>query len=180
MLTARRVSAFLAQKAVEAYHAVARSPILEARFPWRYQPLAQHTSSNNADVNAQLRRKSLRLWRLFACTVCFVFVFAVLTVYSRGDGIIASTSPSLDLSRTGISRDQFIAAILREPVEGLLDPDPIRKKCDETKFQEGLVWHCAAVVGGVGNVGNMWLNCVRYAIEAGGMFLFSHLLQLKY
>ncbi|KAF8850239.1 hypothetical protein BDZ45DRAFT_603133 [Acephala macrosclerotiorum] len=74
-------------------------------------------------------------------------------------------------SRTTISRDQFIAAILREPVEGTIDLDPIRKKCDETKFQEGLVWHCAAGNGGIGNEANMWLNCVRYAIEAGATTL---------
>lgn len=168
MFSARRISAFLAQKVVVAYHA-ALWAILDARFLWPYQPLAQDALSINADINTQLRREHLRLrlWKLSACTAGFLCVLAAFAVYS------STINPALGLSRTNISRDQFIAAILREPVEGLLDPDPIRKKCNETKFQEGLVWHCAAVVGGIGNVANMWLNCVRYAIEAGGTFLFS-------
>lgn len=69
-----------------------------------------------------------------------------------------------------MSKEDYIAAVLRNPVEGLLDPAPIRAMCDATKFQDGLVWHCELVNGGVGNVGNMWLNCLRYAIEAGGMY----------
>lgn len=66
-----------------------------------------------------------------------------------------------------MAKEEYIDAFLREPVEGLLDPLPIRKKCDATKFQPGLVWHCELVNGGIGNVGNMWLNCLRYAVEAG-------------
>lgn len=87
-------------------------------------------------------------------------------LYSHGQNVISTTI--LGTSRTSISKDDFIAAILRDPVEGLLDPEPIRNMCDEVKYQEGLVWHCDTIVGGIGNVGNMWLNCVRYAIEAGG------------
>ncbi|CAK7207234.1 inducible alternative oxidase 2 [Sporothrix eucalyptigena] len=68
-------------------------------------------------------------------------------------------------------KSQYINAVLRNPVEGLLDPEPIARKCNETVFQEGLVWHCDTVIGGIGNVGNMWLNCVRYAIEAGATTL---------
>jgi len=177
MFSARQIPAFLAQKVVKAYHASLLA-ILDARvlYIWPYQPLAQDNLSINADMNAQLRRKHLRLRKLLAYTAGFLCVLAAFAVYSRGDGILSTISPALGLSRMHISRDQFIAAILREPVEGLLDPDPIRKKCDETNFQEGLVWHCAAVVGGIGNVANMLLNCVRYAIEAGGTFLFSLLL----
>lgn len=167
----------LALKVVKAYHATLLA-ILDARFLWSYQPLAQDALSINADINAQLKREYLRwrFWKLFAFTACLL---CVLAVYSRGDGIFSIISPALGLSRTHISKDQFIAAILREPIEGLLDPDPIRKKCNETKFQDGLVWHCAAVVGGIGNVANMWLNCVRYAIEAGGTFRFSLILSRR-
>jgi hypothetical protein len=173
MFSARRRSALLAQKVVDTYNA-AVSAILEARFPWRYQPLAQDALSVNADMNAQVRKghSRLRFWKLFAYTAGVLFVLTAFAVYTRSSSILSTTSPASGLFRTDISRVEFIAAVLREPVEGLLDTDPIRKKCNETKFQEGLVWHCAAVVGGIGNVANMLLNCVRYAIEAGGMFLF--------
>jgi hypothetical protein len=176
MFSARRRSALLAQKVVDAYHA-AGSAILEARFPWRYQPLADDALSINADMNVQVRKghSRLRFWKLFVYTTCFLFLLTAFAVYTRSKSILSTTTTAFGLARADISKDEFIAALLREPVEGLLDPDPIRKKCDETKFQEGLVWHCAAVVGGIGNVANMLLNCVRYAIEAGGMFLFFRL-----
>lgn len=67
-----------------------------------------------------------------------------------------------------ITKEEYIDAVMRNPVEGTLDLAPIRAKCDSVKFQPGLIWHCELVNGGIGNVGNMWLNCVRYAMEAGG------------
>jgi hypothetical protein len=174
MISARRISALLAKKVVEMYHAILTTS-QDVGLPWQYQPLGQDTNTN---VNAQPRRKHLplRLWQLFAYTAGFLCVVAAFAVFSRGDGKLSTT---LSLSRANISKDQFIAAILRDPVEGLLDPDPIRKKCNETKFQEGLFWHCAAIVGGIGNVANMWLNCVRYAIEAGGTFIFPLLIYIR-
>jgi hypothetical protein len=161
MISARRVSIVLAQKVIETYHAVLTT-IQDARLPWRYQALSQDALSSNTHLNAQSGRKRSGKFSVYiAGLLC---VFTALAVFSRGHGILST----LGLSRTNMSKERFIAAVLSAPVEGLLDLDPIRKKCNETKFQEGLVWHCAAVVGGIGNVGNMWLNCVRYAIEAGG------------
>ena len=66
-----------------------------------------------------------------------------------------------------MSKEDYIAAVLRSPVEGLLDAEPVEHMCAASRLQDGLVWHCDTVVGGIGNVGNMWLNCMRYAIEAG-------------
>ncbi|CZR56664.1 uncharacterized protein PAC_06553 [Phialocephala subalpina] len=162
MFSVRRISASLAH--------VVQSAIRDA-YTWSYQPLTQDAllSSNASRKGILSLGLRSRLSKLFACTAAVLCVLAAF-VYSRGDGILSNTS-SLGPSRTDISKDQFIAAILREPVEGVLDPDPIRKKCDETKFQDGLVWHCAAGNGGIGNEANMWLNCVRYAIEAGATTL---------
>ena len=75
---------------------------------------------------------------------------------------------TLASARISMTKEEYLDAFLRSPIEGLLDPLPIRKMCDATKFQPGLVWHCELVNGGIGNVGNMWLNCLRYAVEAGG------------
>ena len=156
MYSTRQISEFLAQQLIKTY---------------RTALSAVHALSIIAVVNAQ-RGEHLRFrsWKLLAYPAVFLCVLSAFAVYSRGDGLfsIINSGPS----RTNISKDQFIAAILREPIEGLVDPDPIRKKCNEIKFQEGLVWQCAAVKGGIGNVANQWLNCVRYAIEAGGIFLF--------
>lgn len=175
MISARRISFVLAQKMVDVYNGVLKA-IQPASLPWRYQPLGQDASSTdtNAKANSGRNRLPVRLWKLLAYIIAFLCVLAAIVQISRGRGIFSTAS------RQNVSKEQFLAAILGEPVEGLLDPEPIRKKCSETKFQEGLVWHCAAVVGGIGNVGNMWLNCVRYAIEAGGMvFIFLFLICLS-
>lgn len=160
MLLPRRISTFLSQKLVSSYRP--------------YQPLVQDVLSSGFGVNSQPKRERLRLrlWRLFICTAAILCVLVIFTISSGGYRILSTSTPSPGSSRSNISKEQFVAAILQEPVEGLLDPEPIRRKCNETKFQEGLVWHCAAVNGGIGNVINMWLNCVRYAMEAGGCFCF--------
>jgi hypothetical protein len=163
MFSARRISAFLAKALSAAFNTKSR---------WRYQQLNLNTSSINIDTNVPFKREYWRSRKLFAYTASFLCLLAGFAVYSHGAITISTIRPALGLgtSRADISRDQYIAAVLKEPVEGLVDPDPIRKKCNETKFQEGLVWHCDTIVGGIGNVANMWLNCARYAIEAGGLF----------
>lgn len=56
----------------------------------------------------------------------------------------------------------------------LSDPDapfigwPLRRACSEvTEWVDGVVWMCDNNWGGVGNVRNFILTCIRYAIEAG-------------
>ncbi|KUI65203.1 hypothetical protein VM1G_00596 [Cytospora mali] len=56
----------------------------------------------------------------------------------------------------------------------LSDPDapfigwPLRRACSEVpEWVDGLVWMCDNNWGGVGNVRNFILTCIRYAIEAG-------------
>lgn len=56
----------------------------------------------------------------------------------------------------------------------LSDPDapfigwPLRRACSEVpEWVEGVVWMCDNNWGGVGNVRNLILTCIRYAIEAG-------------
>ncbi|ROW12206.1 hypothetical protein VMCG_00342 [Cytospora schulzeri] len=45
---------------------------------------------------------------------------------------------------------------------------PLRRACSEvSEWVEGVVWMCDNNWGGVGNVRNFILTCIRYAIEAG-------------
>jgi hypothetical protein len=44
---------------------------------------------------------------------------------------------------------------------------PLERVCNETKYQPGLVFMCDNNSGGVGNIRNFILTCVRYAIDAG-------------
>jgi hypothetical protein len=165
MVSARRLPSFVTQKAVEVFNNT-----LSRISGLQYQALAQDASLGPTDATRRSRKghAAARSRKPLAYGILILFLLLVIGAYSRhGNGIsLASTSGA---SRHSISKDGSIAALLSEPVEGVLDTAPIRSKCDSTKFQEGLVWHCAAVVGGIGNVGNELLNCVLYAMEAGGM-----------
>jgi hypothetical protein len=162
------LASFVAQTAIDLYNSnLSRLPA-----SLRYQPLAQDANSIHGGV-IQRPRKGSSLARLkkpltYAAVVLLLLVaVAVYTQYSNGASGTSSTAGS-KLIRAGISKQDYVDAVLRAPIEGVFDPDPIRRTCESTKFQEGLVWHCVAVVGGIGNVGNEVLNCARYAIEAGG------------
>lgn len=39
--------------------------------------------------------------------------------------------------------------------------------CNTRRWQQGLNWECVAK-GGLGNIRNEMLNCIRFALEAGG------------
>lgn len=109
--------------------------------------------------------------KLLVCAVLGLLFLGFAAVYSSDHDLLPVNIPLPEVlsgSHPRTKKSQYINAVVRNPVEGLLDPAPIARKCNETVFQEGLVWHCDTAIGGIGNVGNMWLNCVRYAIEAGG------------
>lgn len=48
-----------------------------------------------------------------------------------------------------------------------LDSEAVRSVCADTTWNASLVFTCANSVGGIGNIRNSILNCVRYAISAG-------------
>lgn len=66
-------------------------------------------------------------------------------------------------------KEQFIQAILDNEIDGDFDPKAMREVCARTKWNEQLIFVCGAPQGGLGNIRNVFLTCVRYAIEAGGL-----------
>ena len=54
-------------------------------------------------------------------------------------------------------------------IDGPPNLDPIRALCNRTQWRDDLIINCPNLWGGVGNVRNKVLTCLRYAIEAGGM-----------
>jgi len=48
-----------------------------------------------------------------------------------------------------------------------IESESVKSICGETTWNESLVFTCNGPIGGVGNVRNSVLNCVRYAISAG-------------
>jgi hypothetical protein len=54
-------------------------------------------------------------------------------------------------------------------------PEAIQSVCSQTKWTPGLVFTCDNSGGGIGNLRNSILNCVRYAIEAGGALVIPRM-----
>lgn len=67
----------------------------------------------------------------------------------------------------------------------LSDPDapyvgwPLKRVCDEVEPVEGVVWVCDKNWGGMGNIRNFILNCLRYGIEAGATGLVMPEIHLR-
>jgi len=68
-------------------------------------------------------------------------------------------------------KEAFVENALKSPIEGPFNKRAIYDLCANTTWTPGLVFKCDPPQGGVGNVENVFLNCVRYAMEAGGMNL---------
>jgi hypothetical protein len=66
----------------------------------------------------------------------------------------------------------FVADFLENEIDGHFNGVGIQKLCLNKKWTPGLMFSCAAPVGGVGVVRNSQLHCVRLAIEAGGKFIY--------
>jgi hypothetical protein len=65
-------------------------------------------------------------------------------------------------------RKEFILKAMEVEFGEELDPQPIRELCEAKEWREGVIFSCDHIHGGIGNVRNHLLNCVRYAIEGGG------------
>jgi hypothetical protein len=69
----------------------------------------------------------------------------------------------------------FIQDVLQNEIDGPFDDSALAALCRTKTWMPGLIFKCEAPQGGIGNVRNVFLNCVRYAIEAGGLLLLLFL-----
>jgi hypothetical protein len=63
----------------------------------------------------------------------------------------------------------FISDFLEHEIDGYFDGSSIADLCKRNQWTPGLFLSCESPAGGVGNVKNAHLNCIRFAIEMGGM-----------
>lgn len=131
-----------------------------------YQPVAQNSFSDKPPLQGWLKRNARLL--VYILALLAVLVLAP-TYWSHLETIDDFEGPEVD-----IGREQYIEAVISNPIVGSFDPKPIRALCKTKKFQGGLVWQCAVIVGGIGNLSSERLNCVRYAIEAGGELIADY------
>ena len=65
----------------------------------------------------------------------------------------------------------YVESLLAEEneIDGPFNNSTLVELCRTREWTPGLIFKCEAPEGGIGNVRNVFLNCVRYAIEAGGL-----------
>jgi len=56
---------------------------------------------------------------------------------------------------------------------------PLQRVCDETEWIPGLIFVCDNNSGGIGNIRNFILTCIRYAIDAGASEIMIPRIQLR-
>lgn len=153
--------------------------------PFSYQRLSQESSShsvlldddvgnggkNESISNVQQTRTTSSYglsWRWVAPAIMSVAVLLMcwatsVFVVSRP----ATVNPFIE-ARRNLKKEAFIDAVMANPVEGIVDLEPIRNRCRMSTPRPGLVWHCDYTSGGLGNLGNTWVGCMLFGIESGG------------
>ncbi|KAH7410646.1 hypothetical protein BKA64DRAFT_638309 [Cadophora sp. MPI-SDFR-AT-0126] len=65
------------------------------------------------------------------------------------------------------SKEDFVAEAMSAAVEDDFDYGYIAEMCDEQKWDDSVVFECQNLIGGIGNLRQEILHCIRYAIDAG-------------
>lgn len=109
---------------------------------------------------------------MLASTQLFnVFRIAVPLILFFGTVVYFTTSPATYNQYLRKFKDQkelFINDFLEHEIDGQVDGSSIADLCRRTTWTPGLFLSCESPAGGVGNVKNAHLNCIRFAIEMGG------------
>ncbi|OBT52918.1 hypothetical protein VE04_06954 [Pseudogymnoascus sp. 24MN13] len=106
-------------------------------------------------------------------TICGIF-FVVSVYHSEPSFAPRVILPEQIALEKGIDinhKEQFIQAVLDNEIDGDFDPKAMRRVCASKKWNDDLIFVCGAPQGGLGNIRNVFLTCVRYAIEAGAAFV---------
>lgn len=120
---------------------------------------------------------SQRVWRSVRLCLPLALILLITTY-------LLSSSPSssiydsawgkeaqgdLDYAEIATRKAQFIERATEWDIDGPFNNTALKRRCEANEWVEGLHFKCASGFGGIGNVRNIVLTCVRYAIEAGGM-----------
>ncbi|KAF4627887.1 hypothetical protein G7Y89_g10270 [Cudoniella acicularis] len=101
--------------------------------------------------------------------VGLVFLSIILTAhYLFSDHpIVQQDYTEIYRSATSSKKSLFVQRALNTGIDGPFDNSTLIELCKSKTWTPGLIFKCESPKGGVGNVRNIFLNCVRYAIEAG-------------
>ncbi|KAJ0158756.1 hypothetical protein CTA2_10961 [Colletotrichum tanaceti] len=73
-------------------------------------------------------------------------------------------------------RELFIKDFLEHEVDGRFDGAAIESLCAGKQWTPGLIMSCDAGPGGIGDVRNAHLHCLRFAIEAGAALILPEII----
>ncbi|GKT41934.1 uncharacterized protein ColSpa_02115 [Colletotrichum spaethianum] len=73
-------------------------------------------------------------------------------------------------------RELFIKDFLEREVDGPFEGAAIESLCASKKWTPGLLMSCDEAAGGIGEVRNAHLHCIRFAIEAGAALILPRII----
>ena len=85
---------------------------------------------------------------------------------------LSSRPPSRYYDAIGhaIHGPSFLEIAQGTQIDDPYDLGPLRELCASTNWTEGIIFSCGYPSGEVAEVRNTILNCIRYAIAAGGIY----------
>jgi hypothetical protein len=105
--------------------------------------------------------------RFVACVLLLVIISSLYKFSSyRRDDLRQDIHRVYQKVKLG-QKQAFIQTATETAIDGPFDNSAIKSLCASKNWTEGLIATCGTPQGGVSNVRNVFLNCVRYAIEAG-------------
>lgn len=106
--------------------------------------------------------------RFVVCVLLFVFVSSIYNLSSYRHGNLRYDIHQVYQKVKLGQKQVFIQTATQTTIDGPFDNSGIKSLCASKNWTEGLIFTCGTPQGGASNVRNVFLNCVRYAIEAGG------------
>jgi len=125
---------------------------------------------------------SPRFWRLVKIILPIALILltsAYLLTYSEwtynlvpssGWTTGGTTSEQQDDPDVAERKAVFIQQASEWQIDGPYNNTALTRLCASKEWVEGLQFKCASAYGGIGNIRNIVLTCVRFAIEAGGTY----------
>jgi len=126
-------------------------------------------NSRNTPPWHSLRSRSFRI---------FKYIFPFVIILSTATYLVLSyaqwhpnstASDSIELADSAWTKETFIQSVIDTDIDGPFNNTALSSLCSSKNWTPGLIVKCEAPAGGIGNVRNVLLNCIRYAIEAGGL-----------
>ncbi len=88
-------------------------------------------------------------------------------IYADNSSASAALGPSLRPAPVRAPPANASAALVDFEIEGPADYSALAQVCNQTDWVPNRWFSCDRMEGGVGNVRNEWLTCVRYAVAGG-------------